>query len=186
MTSEFTGLTAEEARAYCAGSEAQSVRDVIAARVGSRTVIDVGCGNGIDSDRYSPTQYLGVDLSPVLIAAASGLHPDHSFAVADLRQPAPWWMNGAQVTIVKSVLEHVASESEAISILENAWHHSSTVFVAWHTPPVDAYVSEIVRVPGHFGRTVNQNRYARQAFAHFLRRAKVEQVENFELWEIGG
>ena len=179
---EYTSITAEEAKTYCAGSEGQRVRDVIAERVGARKVLDWGCGPGIDAGRYRPKQYAGVDISAALIDEARRRHPDYYFTPTSsivgwnaLRSPP-------NCVMLKSVLEHTPSEEVATSMLKEAMQVATDeVFVAWHTPP--GTLQKLRQVPGHFGKTIHQNTYLYSAF-EFARPRKVERVDNFELWTI--
>ncbi len=57
-------------------------------------VLEVGCGFGdflhIAHEKQAiPRRYLGIDLSPQIIAAAQRLHPDASFAVLDILNSDP-------------------------------------------------------------------------------------------------
>lgn len=57
------------------------------------SVIDVGCGYGRLVPLLPPDwkgTYVGVDMSPAFVGAALKLHPDHAFAVADVRTPPEW------------------------------------------------------------------------------------------------
>ena len=183
MYEEFSGLSMQEALEYCAGSEQQRVRGIIAGRAGVGKVIDLCCGNGIDAHLYAPSQYLGVDISPVLISAASRLHPGYVFMVADASDLQMSLVPFASA-VIKSALEHVPSEDIAIRIVREACRVAQHVYVAWHTPPVEQSASQIITVPGHNGRRVYQNRYAVAAFAEFKRTE--EQIDNFTLWTIRG
>lgn len=46
-------------------------------------VLEVGCGEGTQSDYFPDSFYLGLDLSPNRIAAAKEIAPEKSFAVSD-------------------------------------------------------------------------------------------------------
>jgi ubiquinone/menaquinone biosynthesis C-methylase UbiE len=152
---EFTDLTPEEALAYCKGSERQRVRSVIESIVRDGTVIDIGCGNGIESVHYTPDQYWGVDISEPLIKAARELHPDHSFDLVDATNLL-FERKSFDFAIVKSMLEHVPNVEIAKQILREACRVAQTVPVAWHTPPFpDRERSQTIELKGHFGKTIN-------------------------------
>ena len=159
---EFDELTDEQALVYCAGSEKQRVRARCAEIVGPRQVLDLGCGNGIDAERYATTQYVGIDRSPALIRAARHLHPRHTFAC---RLDAHFAAYRPAVTVIKSVLEHLASEADAIGLLRSARSRTGgEVLVAWHTPPV-AEVTQIRQVPGHCYQDLPPGTWERLALA---------------------
>lgn len=180
--SEYTSITAAEAPLYCAGSERQRVRDVIRERVGDRTVLDYGCGPGIDAHRYAPERYCGVDVSPELVRVADQRNPAHGFFTDKLPVRADLWPMPFDCVMIKSVLEHTASVEDAVALLKNAMEIArEEVFVAWHTPPGLFEVRQ--RAKGHFGKLVHQNTYDMRAF-EFARPRRVERVDNFELWTI--
>lgn len=185
---EFKTLTAEQAEAYCRGSESQPVRKYIAQLVGDRNVLDLCCGNGIDAEHYTTGQYLGLDFSARLLEAAQKLHPAHNFDLRDGRDLGgidDVWP--ADVVMVKSALEHVASEADAVAIFSEALRVAREhVYVAWHTPPVFIPEPVIRRMSGHFGFEVNQNTYRREPFLNALagRKFHVEKVGIFDLWVI--
>lgn len=177
---EYNSITAEEAKIYCAGSEQQRVRDVIAERVGTRKVLDWGCGPGIDAGRYKPEQYVGIDMSLALVNEAQRRHSKYRFAQSPT---IAGWGLAPDCVMLKSVLEHTPSVEVAVSMLKEAMQVAKDeVFVAWHTPPTHNDHA-LRQVPGHFGKTIHQNTYPLSEF-EFARPRKVERVDNFELWTI--
>jgi len=181
---EFLELTDDQAKVYCKGSEEQKVRKIIADRIGAKSVIDVGCGNGIDATRYAAWQYCGLDVSPALIKAAQEMHPNYLFMLGRADKKIPFSNRHFDCSIIKSVLEHVSSIEIVKAIInETIRVTNETLFIAWHTPPGDTV--DIRQVEGHFGFTVHQNKWNRQDFSTYLERARsVMHIENFELWEI--
>lgn len=185
-------LTDYEAESYCAGSENQRVRRVIAAIVCERSILDIGCGNGIDAQFYNHTQYRGVDWSPALIRAARKKNPEHRFTTvcADDNEGSLHFGNKAYCfTMLKSILEHQHSLEEALSLLSEAMRIGRETLVAWHTPPIPGLAEDQIRqVPGHFGRTVYQNTYRREPFLDLIkggnRTIHSSVVDNFVLWRI--
>lgn len=190
MFEEYTSLTAEEAARYCEGTENQPVREEIACRVkeSCRNVIEVGCGNGIDAEKYETGRYIGLDVSPALIEAAKRLHPRHFFQVHDAASDrlTRWFAGEPEAIFTKSVLEHTPSIDVALAIFRNMLEAAArSVFVAWHTPPT-AGGPKMEQLPGHFGRLVHQNTYPVQPFLDLIgnRPWKITRHGGHELWEI--
>ena len=192
---EYTSLTPEEAARYCAGSEHQRVREEIARRVGARTVLDYGCGPGIDAPRYAPDRYVGVDASAANVNEARRRHPEHRFRelILPLRDALAGegpFLNARgyerpDCVMIKSVLEHTPDAATATALLRDAMRLArEVVFVAWHTPPRRG-ADEVRELDGHFGRAIWQNSYALEHFA-FATPRYVDRVDVFELWEIPG
>ena len=189
-------LTPEEADAYCAGSENQRVRQVIADIVGDNYVLDVGCGNGIDAHRYDPRLYLGIDGSLALITAAIRKNPRYSFLRCDATDlPYSSWMHWTArsrktVVVLKAILEHAHSQEDALTIYREALRVGQHVLVAWHTPPSWKLDAPIIQpMTGHFGRAIYQNTYQAESFflneeAVGSRSISVAQVDNYQLWSI--
>jgi ubiquinone/menaquinone biosynthesis C-methylase UbiE len=50
----------------------------------SENVLDIGCGTGILLDYLSPQKYLGIDISPGMIAKAQSKHPEREFIVDEM------------------------------------------------------------------------------------------------------
>jgi SAM-dependent methyltransferase len=58
---------------------------------GEPYILDLGCGTGWLLDNFPcifPSRYIGIDLSPSMIAAARAKHPDHVFLDTDIRDLA--------------------------------------------------------------------------------------------------
>lgn len=75
----------------------------------ARSVIDAGCGNGYFMSKiaeYFPEKdYLGIDLSPELIAVASQRHPRRTFVAGDFFT-AP--LGRADVVLMRLVVQHLS------------------------------------------------------------------------------
>lgn len=189
---EFHELTPEQAADYCRGSETQPVRKYIADLIGRAAggqVLDLCCGNGIDAEHYSPGQYVGVDFSAPLIEAAKKRFPkrQEDFSVGDARTCEGF--KQFDYVIIKSALEHVASEEDAVAIFTSGLRLARiALYVAWHTPPRFLPESFIQRTVGHFGKQVNQNTYRREPFLDAINnkgwRLRVERVGIFHLWKV--
>lgn len=66
-------------------------------------VIDFGCGAGRMADIFSKRRYLGVDINPMAIAAASAAFPRHEFATIDATSP----IEGGHLLFALHTLLHV-------------------------------------------------------------------------------
>lgn len=160
MFEEFINLTGPQARNYMNGSEHQSVRGMIAYYVikTGGSVLDVGCGRGIDAFRYNPKDYLGIDVSPILIKVARIMNPKHKFKVADA-QKLNFKDKSFDNVICKSVLEHLPSEEIAKKVIKEMVRVcKKQLQIAWHTLPHNKE-TQIMRPIGHFGKVIYQNRY---------------------------
>jgi ubiquinone/menaquinone biosynthesis C-methylase UbiE len=177
---EFTSLTPQQAKVYLKGTENQRIRSVIAEIVGEDTVLEVGCGNGIDASRYKPDQYVGIDISKALVEEAENKHPLHKFYVMDGRVISEK-DNSFDFVYCKAVLEHVPSEEDALKIFKEMLRVGKIILVAWHTPP-KYEKTKIIRCRGHFGKTIYQNHYAKDLFN--LSGIKIDKlnIDNYELW----
>lgn len=183
---EFTSLTYDEAREFIKGTENQKVRDRMASIVNGKTVLDVGCGNGMDASRYKSEQYLGVDISKELVNVAKEKYPDHKFLVGEAKcilHKLKEEGNNFDFAICKAVLEHVPSEEEALGIFKSMVDVSSEVLVGWHTPP-RGDKTKIIQLRGHFGKIVYQNIFRETLFRLPNIKITKEQIEKYELWHV--
>jgi SAM-dependent methyltransferase len=83
-----------------------SVRDAL----GNPRTLDCGCGTGEFAQLFDAEHYLGVDLHPGYVEFAQGRHPQHRFAVADLRS---WPGAGTpfDLVLVNGVLHHLEDDA---------------------------------------------------------------------------
>lgn len=94
---ELVAQRGEGWQAFWGSRDSQRVRyEVLMAELPlhDATVLEVGCGFGdfIDhaaAQRVRPARYVGVDLSPRIVAAAQQRHPDAEFAVLDVLRSEP-------------------------------------------------------------------------------------------------
>lgn len=190
MFEEFTELSYDEAKEYMRNERQmnQPVRAIIASNVRKigYSVLDVGCGNGIDAKRYEKSKYLGVDISQKLIDAAKELNPGYEFRVCDARN-LPFESKSFDNVICKSVLEHLPMEEIAVTIINEMFRVcKKQLQIAWHTPP-HANETEIIKLKGHFGKTVYQNRYNIESIVEaFPPKTTITMynVNGFKLWVI--
>lgn len=155
--------------------------DEIARRVGDCSVLDYGCGPGIDAERYRPDQYTGIDASAPLVEEARRRHPAHQFECRHGRPLLDVRARGVQCVMFKGVIEHQANASDALWLIADAARMAvDHVFIAWHTPPGET--ETIGRVTGASGREFYQSVFALADFEHVCR--TVTTIGVYELWEI--
>src|SRR6185369_9100956 len=113
------------------------IRDLAAAVIGNRNVIDLGCGKGIRiAELYRPEQYTGVDCSSRLIEIARQSNPLHGFTVSGiLDYLAGMADKSVDCTLMIAVLEHVPTLGTAHRIYNEARRVSDELLVGWHTVP---------------------------------------------------
>ena len=183
---EFTLLTIDEAKTYCDNSVKQPVRQTIADIVNkesNKTVLEVGCGNGIDVLKYHPEYYTGIDISKALTTVARERYPEHVFLTGN----AIDYLNMFKLIdrkfdfiFAKAILEHLPSEDIAIKLFKLMTEVGNTVMVAWHMKPKNK--TKIMQVKGHFDKTVYQNDYNAKHFQSSNLNINKITVENYEVW----
>lgn len=103
---------------------------------GASSLLEVGCGPGIEIEGLRSAgllnyiDYVGVDLTPELVAGCSERHPDLSFHVADVQQPLPF---EADFVWCRHVLEHVEDGEQAMRNLFAAARVAA--IVSWFIRP---------------------------------------------------
>lgn len=175
MYKEFTSITEEESKEYIQNSINQRVRGRIA-ELATGYVLDVGCANGIDAQRYNPNNYLGVDISPELIKTAIKRNPHHFFICDNALEFLDRDIH-FDFIICKAVLEHIPLD-KAISLYHKMVEKSDVLLLAWHMIPADK--TEIHQIKGHFGKDILQNEYDFKLFSGY--NIKKEVIDNYELW----
>lgn len=177
---EYTSITREQAPNYCKGSENQRVREYIKSTIGQNDVVEIGCGVGIDAHRYTPTQYLGTDISEELIRVARDNNPQHNFLCCNVVDGLP---EHRKYSYAKSVLEHTPNESVFLDIVNAMLAASDVAILAFHTPPIYTE-TKIIQCLGHFGKTIYQNHYRRDILACLDKPIERTRIDNFEVWTI--
>lgn len=85
----------------------------IGARVGSDgRLVDFGCGIGRLAGGFAPGRYLGLDISPMAVAAARAAWPDHRFETMLPGEVVP----EAEVALCHTVLLHVDDVALAATV----------------------------------------------------------------------
>lgn len=128
--------------------ELMVLRDVPAWR-DARRVIDAGCGNGYYLSRlagfYPDKDYVGVDISAELIAAARLQNPQHEFLTGDFltADVAP-----ADVVVMRFLVQHLKDFPSILQGAERMLKPGGTLIII----ESDMSRSEIRPVPGAFHR----------------------------------
>lgn len=182
MYDEFKSITDEQAPHFIEGLENEKVRFRIKELVGGCTVLDAGCGRGIDAKLYRPNQYVGLDISHALINEAKKVNPDHVFICHELGDFLINFQNEFDYIICHSVLEHQPDEQTALTLFNLMLSKCDVLLVAWHMIPKDK--TEIKQVKGHFGKDCYQNDYSFNLFQLQGINIKKEIVDNYELWHV--
>lgn len=189
MTDAWRDMTEPEAERFMLDepdSKRRELRRAIADRVaeivGDGTVIDLGCGHARwVSECFTQEQYVGVDCSDELIARARRDNPGYYFYVADIEGPVS--NDYFDFAIIKSVLEHVPSLTEARDIYKNALYLAKEVIVTWHMPPhYDA--TDIIQVNCELDNPIFQNRYKEGSFDDEGISVDIERIGKCELWRV--
>jgi SAM-dependent methyltransferase len=87
-----------------------------------RSVLDVGCGPGINAERFGDARYLGVDLNPFYVADARRRYGDR-FRIGDATQPLPTDGAPYDFVLLNSLLHHLddgavdAALAEVLAVL---------------------------------------------------------------------
>lgn len=181
MTEVFANMTKEEAERFMAGND-HPMRKVAAGMVGSRPVVDFGCGRGIGVDKlYAPDQYFGIDCSKELIKVAKRDNPRHTFHTSTIFDFLTFDSdNEIVVGLMISVLEHVESLKIAQELYNDARRVCRELIVGWHCPP-HYEKTEIIQVQAELSSPIHQNHYAEGTFHGAVR---VIPVQGGELWSV--
>lgn len=164
---EFIELTEEQAEVFILDSVNWGLRNVCRNLVVKdnleSTVLDVGCGNGNDSGRYSCDNYVGVDISDVLLRAARKRHPNHKFLQCDASK-MPFRDGEFEFVFCVSLMEHLHSLQDTRSVLKEMIRvASSRIVISWHKIPSETRKTEIRTVVPpvnrHFGHTAWSNTF---------------------------
>lgn len=183
MNPAFQRMSKDEASRFMIGKQHASMRRQLAAMIGSRTVVDIGCGKGIMvSELYSPARYIGVDISPELLDLARANNPGYSFLCFDASSAAlPFADKSFECALMVSVLEHQPDLDSALAVYHEALRVAEEVIVLWHTPPVYPN-TEIILVQAELDRPINQNHYKAGSFDREGIQVEFDRVDGFLLW----
>lgn len=187
-TDQFARMTKTEAERFMLrgigarykkmGEMEDYTRAEISRMVGSRPVIDFGCGKGAAAKYYRPLQYLGIDCSRQLIQLARKDHPEYEFHVGRVQKPPTYDVPGEKwpCGIMQAVLEHLPSE-EAVAAYEAARDACKTLFIAWATPPAMVYQDRPYK--GELAEPMHTYQHLRPSFNGV---AFEERSGNFVIW----
>lgn len=189
MYEEFIGLTKEEAKIYnrTASSLTWNMRTHIADMLKGNTVLDVGCGNGIDSGKYKPANYTGVDISEPLISAAREYNPNYRYYISDASH-LPFPDKFVDFAFAIGVFENLPSLDTARAILSEMMRVSRKgVVIGWYCEPTNE-VTRIDKVIGHFGKECNFPKYNSSDFTRDILDKSMVYIEPFggtySVWKI--
>jgi len=193
MYEEFTGLTYEEAKHYCATpTENMKPHDrkiielmIRSAKEVGGTILDVGCGPGRLAGVFNIDKYVGIDVSPVLVKVAMERYPEHTFMVMNAEK-MKFKNKSFDNVVCGGVLPHMPSEKIAVDIIKEMVRVTKKLLqITWSTPP--GCNTEINHVTGHFGRQTYQNRYSRSRLVDLLpKKSKLDEgwYNGCSIWRI--
>ena len=174
---QFSAMTPEQARIFMAPHGKQEVRGLLARLVGDRSVLDIGCGKGMQvAEFFDPNRYIGIDCSPALIDLAREDNPGFEFRVADARELEGHWPCG----IIKAVLENL-TQPEAVEVYDAARRLCDVLYIAWATAPGTS--AKVRTYDGELG-TMQQNRHLRSVFKGPA--TVIKAPHPFTIWRVDG
>jgi len=184
---EFCDLTEAQAAEYLQDSKHWTLRfavqEIIERMTGS--VLDVGCGNGIEAKWYMPDRYCGCDISEPLLKAAKRYNPTHNFVWVPV-DGLPFTNESFDIVFCISVMEHQHSLEAARKLFnEMVRVAKQVVIIGWHTPPWEND-TRIITKPAHFGTTGYANKYNRFDLTRDFIGSMIRhyEPEPYEIWEI--
>ena len=88
-------------------------------------ILDLGCGNGVLLTALPKNaDYTGIDISPVLIKKATGLHPVAKFVLADVTKEKTWKNLGQYDFIAAlAVFHHLPRRADHLALLSQIKNH---------------------------------------------------------------
>lgn len=137
-------------------------RDIISGHAPC-SILEVGCGSGIELEGLLrdglDVDYLGVDLTPELVAVCQQRFPDHHFACVDLFDLTD--TDAFDIVHARAVLEHVDDVDRALRILYRACRDA--LIISWFLPPVRdrAQIRKIRSDDGFLHQTYHRDRLLR-------------------------
>lgn len=177
----FGRMTWPEAIRFMKGSK-HPIRDLAAAAIGERNVIDLGCGKGIRiAELYKREQYRGIDCSAHLIEIAEHDNPGYHFIAVGILDYLKYQPDKAfDCALMIAVLEHVPTLETAQRIYNEARRVSNELFVGWHTVP-NASENKISRVQAELREPIWQNKWKHGSFGGKI---QSQPIEHAELWRV--
>ncbi len=109
-------------------------------------VLEIGCGNGDLLEKLKPSEGVGVDISPAMVAEAQRRHPGLRFVVGNVEEPD--WINEVggpfDYLILSDVIGHLFDVQRALESLQGAMTRQTkfivTFFDRWWEPAARAYI----------------------------------------------
>lgn len=191
MFEEFTGLTPEEAKTYnrTESSLNWTMRSQIADLLQDGFILEVGCGNGIDSQKYYPEFYVGMDISPALIEAAKVYNPKHKFIVGNAAM-MPFLDGTFDWAFCIGVFENLPSLEICRQVLREMLRVSKQgIVIGWYKAPHLLEPTEIKKVIGHFNKEcsfphLNENDFISGIFDIKQCNKWIWSPKGYEIWRI--
>ncbi len=150
--------------------------DELLGRAAPRSVLDVGCGEGVLVERWArklgaQARLVGLDLEEQSIQAGWAQHTAPNLSYEIMRGPAlPFTANEFDLASAIEVLEHVPDPERTLSEMARCARRHLLVSVPreplWRVLNVarGAYVRDLGNTPGHI------NHFSRRSFARLLAR----------------
>lgn len=160
----------------------RKLRPVLDALAGTptRRVLDVGCGPGTNARHFADTEYLGVDINPSYIEAATRRFGKR-FQVADASDLSGKLEHGVWDCILVNSLIHHLSDDQADALLSALPH-----FLA---PGGQVHILDLVLPPGpgvpRMLALADRGRYPRPAKAWQELFSRHMQVDTFDAYPLG-
>ncbi len=169
------GSTNPVVRRLMAGFE--STLDELFARAAPSSVLDVGCGEGVLTERWARTlrtgPVVGLDLEDPKLRAEWALRPPREnlhFQATDVADRLPFADDQFDLAAAIEVLEHVPDPQSTVAEMARVAHRHLLVSVPreplWRALNLarGAYVRELGNTPGHL------NHWSRRSFVSLLSR----------------
>jgi ubiquinone/menaquinone biosynthesis C-methylase UbiE len=189
---EFTKLTDEQAEIFLRNDDSVNwnLRKMICARFPGMRVLDIGCGNGNDSTKFSVENYVGIDISEPLIKAAKKFNPLYNYQIMDATK-LDFNDKSFDGAFAVGVMEHFHSFEDTRKCLKEMIRVSSKkICIGWHSPPHDngpTIIKQVQTGPLHFNMIGYSNRYNKQELVDgIINSSKIRFIKKGfgAIWEI--